>query len=71
MYPALLHIVSSWYKRHEVQKRFAALYLLSGTIAGVSPILAFILIQLDGKANIPGWRWIFVSAPIDLVVFLC
>ncbi|KAL0578919.1 hypothetical protein V5O48_003067 [Marasmius crinis-equi] len=59
-FPALVFIISTWYKRHEVQKRLAAFYLLSITISGFSPILAYGLSKLDGKQGIAGWSWIFI-----------
>ncbi|EAU91672.2 hypothetical protein CC1G_09354 [Coprinopsis cinerea okayama7 len=59
-FPSLLWIISAWYKRHEVQKRMAAFYLLSMTAGGLSPLLAYGLSLLEGKRNIEGWRWIFI-----------
>ncbi|KAF9464980.1 major facilitator superfamily domain-containing protein [Collybia nuda] len=59
-FPAMLYIISTWYKRHEVQKRIAIFYLISITMGGVSPLLAHALSLLDGKCNIKGWQWIFI-----------
>ncbi|KAK7472458.1 hypothetical protein VKT23_000573 [Stygiomarasmius scandens] len=59
-FPALVFIISTWYRRHEVQKRLAAFYLLSVTISGFSSILAYALSLLDGKRGIAGWSWIFL-----------
>ncbi|EAU83784.1 hypothetical protein CC1G_07519 [Coprinopsis cinerea okayama7 len=59
-FPSLLWIISAWYKRHEVQKRMAAFYLLSVTAGGLSPLLAYGLSLLEGKRNLEGWRWIFI-----------
>ncbi|KAG6888987.1 hypothetical protein C0992_006863, partial [Termitomyces sp. T32_za158] len=36
--PAIVFIISTWYKRHEVQKRMASFYLSSIFIGGFSPI---------------------------------
>ncbi|KAH0588802.1 hypothetical protein H2248_004602 [Termitomyces sp. 'cryptogamus'] len=59
-FPAMVFIISTWYKRHEVQKRLAIFYLISITMSGISPILAYIFSLLDGKRNIRGWAWIFI-----------
>ncbi|KAJ6631604.1 major facilitator superfamily domain-containing protein [Mycena sp. CBHHK59/15] len=59
-FPAAVYIISSWYTRYEVQKRLASLYLMSLTISGFSPILAYALSLLDRKRNIDGWSWIFI-----------
>jgi hypothetical protein len=60
-FPSLLWIISAWYKRHEVQTRISIFYLLSVTSGGLSPLLAYGLSLLEGKRNLEGWRWIFVS----------
>ncbi|KAJ6593467.1 major facilitator superfamily domain-containing protein [Mycena capillaripes] len=59
-FPGIVYIISSWYTRYEVQKRLAFFYLISLTISGFSPILAYIFSLLDGKRNIAGWSWIFI-----------
>ena len=35
-------------------------YLISVTAGGLSPILAYVFSLLKGRANLAGWRWIFV-----------
>ncbi|KAK7036420.1 hypothetical protein VNI00_011617 [Paramarasmius palmivorus] len=57
------------YKRHEVQKRLAAFYLVSILTGGFSAILAYALTLLSGKAGLPGWSWIFVIEGAITVVF--
>ncbi|KAJ6589874.1 major facilitator superfamily domain-containing protein [Mycena vulgaris] len=59
-FPAIVYIISSWYTRYEVQKRLAFFYLMSLTISGFSPILAYAFSLLNGKRNIAGWSWIFI-----------
>ncbi|KAF8178649.1 major facilitator superfamily domain-containing protein [Mycena galopus ATCC 62051] len=59
-FPAIFYIISSWYTRYEVQKRLAFFYLMSLTVSGFSPILAYVFSLLDGKRNIAGWSWIFI-----------
>jgi MFS family permease len=58
--PALLFLVATWYKRHEVQTRMSIFYVISFTMGGIGPILAWALSLLNGKRNIAGWRWIFI-----------
>ncbi|KAF8070733.1 major facilitator superfamily domain-containing protein [Lyophyllum atratum] len=59
-FPAMIYIISTWYRRHEVQKRLAIFYLISITMGGISPILAYVFSLLDGKRGIRGWAWIFI-----------
>ncbi|KAG6850853.1 hypothetical protein H0H93_007471 [Arthromyces matolae] len=59
-FPAMVYIISTWYKRHEVQKRLAVFYLIAITMGGIGPILAYVFSLLDGKRGIRGWSWIFI-----------
>ncbi|KAF9047428.1 major facilitator superfamily domain-containing protein [Panaeolus papilionaceus] len=59
-FPALVYIITSWYTRHEVQKRLAALYIVGVFVGGFSAIFAFVLNLLEGKKGISGWSWIFI-----------
>ncbi|KAG7086174.1 hypothetical protein E1B28_002133 [Marasmius oreades] len=67
-FPGMVFIISTWYKRHEVQKRLAAFCLTSALIGGFSPLLAYSLSLMDGKANVAGWAWIFIMEGIITVV---
>ncbi|KAI3618915.1 high-affinity nicotinic acid transporter [Moniliophthora roreri] len=58
-FPAMVYIISTWYKRHEVQKRIAAFYLMSITISAFSSIMAYGLSLLNGRSGMAGWSWIF------------
>ncbi|KAF8168455.1 high-affinity nicotinic acid transporter [Crassisporium funariophilum] len=59
-FPSLVFIITTWYKRYEVQKRLALFYLSSIVITSFSSILAFALTLLRGKAGLNGWQWIFL-----------
>ncbi|KAH0493562.1 hypothetical protein TgHK011_000225 [Trichoderma gracile] len=45
---------------YEVGKRYSLFYLLSCMASGVSGILAYGLMQLNGREGRSGWRWIFI-----------
>ncbi|PPR06530.1 hypothetical protein CVT24_001424 [Panaeolus cyanescens] len=67
-FPAIVFIISTWYKRHEVQKRLAIFFLLSITAGGLSPLLAYALDLMDGQGNLAGWRWIFIIEGIITIL---
>ncbi|EAU83773.2 hypothetical protein CC1G_07508 [Coprinopsis cinerea okayama7 len=67
-FPAVLWIISAWYKRHELQKRMAVFSLLPLTAGGLSPLLAYGLSLLEGKGNLEGWRWIFIVEGIITIL---
>ncbi|KAF8622741.1 hypothetical protein AX15_006831 [Amanita polypyramis BW_CC] len=58
--PAVVFVISTWYVRHEVQKRLAAIWLIAMLTGGLSPILAYLFSLLGGKLGIAAWSWIFI-----------
>ncbi|KAJ3498476.1 hypothetical protein NLJ89_g10215 [Agrocybe chaxingu] len=67
-FPALVFIITTWYKRHEVQKRLALFYLISILFGGFSSLLAYGLAQLSGRGGLLGWSWIFIIEGILTIV---
>ncbi|KDR68722.1 hypothetical protein GALMADRAFT_231048 [Galerina marginata CBS 339.88] len=67
-FPSLAFIITTWYKRYEVQKRLALFYLSSITITGFSSILAYAITLLKGKAGLNGWQWIFLLEGLLTIV---
>ncbi|KJA28876.1 hypothetical protein HYPSUDRAFT_623648 [Hypholoma sublateritium FD-334 SS-4] len=59
-FPAMVYIITTWYTRHEVQKRLAAFYLIGVFVGGFSAIFAYAVTFLGGKAGVPAWSWIFI-----------
>jgi hypothetical protein len=41
--------------------RLAAFYLFSVNVGGISNILAYGLLHMEGFGGLRGWQWIFVS----------
>lgn len=56
----MVFLISTWYKRHEVQTRMGIFYIISVTLGGISPIMAWGIAKLNGKHGLAGWRWIFI-----------
>jgi MFS family permease len=56
--PAILFIISTWYRRKEQSKRFMT-FLSAGILAGAfgGIIAGAIVDSLDGAHGIRGWRW--------------
>ncbi len=59
-YPGCVYLLSTWYPRYELQKRNAVFYLIGSMASAFAGILAYGLMQLDGRADLSGWRWIFI-----------
>ncbi|CAG8657153.1 26132_t:CDS:2, partial [Dentiscutata erythropus] len=60
LFPAIVFYITKWYTRSERSYRIS-LFFSGATISGAfSGLLAFAIINLDGKFGLSGWRWIFL-----------
>lgn len=59
-YPGCVYLLSTWYPRYDLQKRNAVFYLIGSMASAFAGILAYGLMQLNGRANLEGWSWIFI-----------
>lgn len=59
-FPGCVYLVSSWYRRYEVQKRLAGFFLTASALSAFANIFAYGLIQIARKTEYKGWRWIFI-----------
>jgi MFS family permease len=58
--PGCAYLMSSYYKRHELQRRFS-LFWCAGLVAGAfSGLLAYALEHMGGLSGLAGWRWILI-----------
>lgn len=60
LFAALLPLLSSWYTRYDVHKRFSISYFISIFISALGPVLACGFMQMDGLSGLAGWRYIFL-----------
>jgi len=63
-FPGCVYLISTWYTRYELQKRYSIFYLIGCLASACSGILAYGLMQMDGLADYSGWRWIFIMEGI-------
>ncbi|KAK5572331.1 hypothetical protein LTR43_002063 [Exophiala xenobiotica] len=63
-FPGCVYLISTWYSRYDLQKRYSIFYLIGCLASACSGILAYGLMQMDGLANYSGWRWIFIMEGI-------
>lgn len=67
-FPGCVYLLSTWYVRYDMGKRYSVFYLLGVVASAFSGILAFGLMQMNGLAGLGGWRWIFI---IEGVITVC
>ena len=60
IYPGLALLISSWYRREELQLRFAFLQCGEVIVLATGGIVNFGLNTLNGKGGLKGWQWMFV-----------
>jgi MFS family permease len=59
-FPGCAYLMSTWYSRYELQKRYSIFYLIGSGASAFAGILAYGLMQMSGLAGLKGWRWIFI-----------
>ncbi|KAK1142413.1 hypothetical protein N8T08_007965 [Aspergillus melleus] len=59
-FPATIYLISTWYTRFDIHKRFAIFYLLGCVAAAFTGLLSFGITHMRGLGGLSAWRWIFV-----------
>jgi MFS family permease len=59
-FPGSVYLLSTWYTRFEIAKRYSIFYLTGSILSALAGILAYGLMQLEGHGGLRGWRWIFI-----------
>ncbi|OAL54136.1 phthalate transporter-like protein [Pyrenochaeta sp. DS3sAY3a] len=68
-FPSCVYLLSTWYTRYDIGKRYSCFYILGSLASACAGILAYGLMQLKGREGLNGWRWIFIIEGA-LTVFL-
>ncbi|PVH93054.1 MFS general substrate transporter [Periconia macrospinosa] len=59
-FPAATFLLTLWYRRYEVQRRMAVMYVAASLAGAFSGLLAFGIQELEGVSGLTGWQWIFL-----------
>lgn len=59
-FPGCAYLLSTWYTRYELQKRYAVFYMIGIMSSAFAGILGYGLMQMAGLGGLEGWRWIFI-----------
>lgn len=65
--PGIVLYYSGFYKRDQIQLRFAFLFSVTSLAGAFSGLLAAAIQHMDGMRGIAGWKWIFILASPDLI----
>ncbi|OJJ54955.1 hypothetical protein ASPSYDRAFT_34775 [Aspergillus sydowii CBS 593.65] len=63
-FPGSVYLLSCWYSRYEVQKRYSLFYLIGCVASALSGILAFGFSQMAPLQGLNGWQWIFIMQAV-------
>ncbi|KAL3454967.1 major facilitator superfamily domain-containing protein [Aspergillus heterothallicus] len=72
-FPGTVYLLSCWYSRYEVQKRYSFFYLIGCVASALSGILAYGFSQMAPLQGLGGWQWIFIMQGVltFIVGILC
>ncbi|KAL1306430.1 hypothetical protein AAFC00_005130 [Neodothiora populina] len=59
-FPGVIYLLSAWYTKQELGKRFAGLYIPQQVGNAFGGLIAAGVLKLDGVHGIAGWRWLFI-----------
>jgi len=66
-FPSCVYLLSTWYTRFDVGKRYSVFYMLGSLASACAGILAYGIMQIGGKGlpvgtgtKVSAWRWIFI-----------
>jgi MFS family permease len=55
-FPSCVYLLSTWYTRYDIGKRYSVFYILGSLASACAGILAYGLMQLKGREGLNGWR---------------
>jgi MFS family permease len=58
--PGVVLVMSRFYKRDQIQLRFALFFTAASLTGAFSGLLASAILGMDGRAGHKGWQWIFI-----------
>lgn len=66
-FPSCVYLMSTWYTRYDIGKRYSVFYILGSLASACAGILAYGLMQLGGREGLTGWRWYVIirSSPFE------
>ncbi|WVW81041.1 hypothetical protein I302_103032 [Kwoniella bestiolae CBS 10118] len=66
-FPGVIYLLSAWYKKNELGRRIAGLYIGQQVGNAFGGLIAAGCLKLDGAHGIRGWRWLFIIEGVATV----
>ncbi|KAK8862043.1 high-affinity nicotinic acid transporter [Apiospora arundinis] len=68
LFPGITYYITLWYRRHECGLRMAIFFSAATAAGAFGGLLARGIVELDGRANLGGWAWIFIIEGIITMI---
>ncbi|KAH8771607.1 retrograde regulation protein 2 [Diaporthe sp. PMI_573] len=69
LFPAMTLFLCNWYKREELAVRISFLFIASALSGAFGGLLAWAMLGMNGTADMPGWRWLYIIEGIITVAW--
>jgi MFS family permease len=63
-FPGCVYLISTWYSRYDVQKRYSVFYVIGCCASACGGILAYGFMQMEGLGSGPQYLGLHVSSPL-------
>ncbi|RDL36244.1 Uncharacterized protein BP5553_06856 [Venustampulla echinocandica] len=60
LFPGTIYLMSVWYTRYDIHKRYSFFYLIGLVGSSLGGVLSYAFMQMAGLGGLGAWRWIFV-----------
>ncbi|KIW79201.1 hypothetical protein Z517_05813 [Fonsecaea pedrosoi CBS 271.37] len=69
LFPSMTLFLANWYRREELAQRISYLFIASALSGAFGGLIAFGILYMDGVADYPGWRWLYILEGLITLVF--
>ncbi|MCO5613796.1 hypothetical protein L7F22_068074 [Adiantum nelumboides] len=66
--PGFAYYLGRFYRRDEIAKRYAIFWSANNVASCIAGVMSLGILKLRGKANLPGWSWLFIFEGILTIV---
>ncbi|OJJ56527.1 hypothetical protein ASPSYDRAFT_59833 [Aspergillus sydowii CBS 593.65] len=60
LFPSMTLMLATWFRREELATRISYLFIASALAGAFGGLIAFGILYMDGVADYPGWRWLYI-----------
>ncbi|KAG9771831.1 MFS general substrate transporter, partial [Aureobasidium melanogenum] len=69
LFPSMTLFLANWYRREELAQRISYLFIASALSGAFGGLIAFGILYMDGVADYPGWRWLYILEGLITLVW--